>query len=144
MESQKVRRAVDDELLERPQHPASGVLAVDVVDDELGDERVVQVRDLVSAANSRVHAHADAGRLAVGRDPPRRGKESARHVLGVDPALDRVPAQDHVVLRDRERLAGGDEQLLAHDVDPGDGLRDGVLDLDARVHLEEEVLAVLR
>ena len=141
MESQEIRRAVDDELLERAQHPSPGVLAVDVVHDELRDERVVEARDLVSAPDTRVHAHADTRRLAVGRDPPRRREKSAGHVLGVDPALDRVPAQHHVVLRDRERLAGRDEHLLAHDVDAGDGLRDRVLDLDAGVHLEEEVLA---
>ena len=45
---------------------------------------------------------------------------------------------------DRERLARRDEDLLADDVDPGHRLRDRVLDLDARVHLEEEVLAVGR
>ena len=53
-----------------------------------------------------------------------------------------MAAEHDVVLRDRERLAGGDQDLLAHDVDAGDRLGDGVLDLDARVHLEEEVLAV--
>ena len=53
-----------------------------------------------------------------------------------------MPAQHDILLRDRERLAGRDEHLLAHDVDAGDGLRDRVLDLDAGVHLEEEVLAV--
>ena len=43
----------------------------------------------------------------------------------------------------RERLARGDLDLLAHDVDAGDHLGHAVLDLHARVHLEEEVLAVL-
>ena len=37
---------------------------------------------------------------------------------------------------------GGDTDLLAHDVDPGHGLGDGVLDLHARVHLEEVVRTV--
>jgi hypothetical protein len=41
-----------------------------------------------------------------------------------------------------ERLACRDEYLLADDVDPGDRLRDRVLDLYARVHLEEVVRAV--
>ena len=44
--------------------------------------------------------------------------------------------------RERERLACGDPDLLADEVEPGHELGDGVLDLDARVHLEEEVLAV--
>jgi hypothetical protein len=55
-----------------------------------------------------------------------------------------VPAQYHLVLRHGQRLAGRDPDLLAHDVDPGRGLGDAVLDLHARVHLEEEVVAVLQ
>ena len=65
--------------------------------------------------------------------------------LGVDPALDRVPAELDVLLGDRELLPGRDPDLLADDVDPGDHLGHAVLDLDAGVHLEEEVLvAVLK
>ena len=142
MEPEQGRRSVDDELVERAQHPAAGVLTVDVVDDELRDERVVEVRDLVTVSNPGVHAHPDPRRLAVGGDPPWRWKKPAADVLGVDAALDGVPPHDDVVLRERERLAGGDVDLLAHDVDARDGLRDRVLDLDACVHLEEEVLAV--
>ena len=75
---------------------------------------------------------------------PGRGQEPLAHVLGVDPALDRVPAQDDVLLPDGERLAGGDEHLLADQVEPGDELGHGVLDLDPRVHLHEEVVALAR
>ena len=42
----------------------------------------------------------------------------------------------------RERLAGGDPQLGLHEVDVGDLLGHGVLDLDPRVHLDEVVVAV--
>ncbi len=42
-----------------------------------------------------------------------------------------------------ERLAGGDADLLADDVDAGDHLRHRVLDLQAGVHLDEGELAVL-
>ena len=73
---------------------------------------------------------------------PGRGKEPARDVLRVDPALDRVTAQHDVVLRKRQRLPGGDEDLLPHDVDPRHRLRHRVLDLDARVHLQEVVRPV--
>ena len=54
------------------------------------------------------------------------------------------PRRYDVVLGDRQRLARGDQDLLAHDVDAGDLLGHAVLDLHARVHLEEEVLAVLQ
>ena len=71
-----------------------------------------------------------------------RGGEVLGRVLGVDAALDGVAAQLDVVLADRELLAGGDADALAHDVDARDHLGHAVLDLDAGVHLEEEVLAV--
>ena len=73
---------------------------------------------------------------------PGRGQEPLGGVLGVDPALDRVPGEAHVLLAERERLAGGDQHLLAHEVEAGDELGHRVLDLDAGVHLEEEVVPV--
>ena len=42
-----------------------------------------------------------------------------------------------------KRLAGGDADLLAHQVDAGDHLGHRMLDLQARVHLDEVELAVL-
>ena len=112
-----------------------------VPDDQLGDERVVDADDLRPLGHAGVDAHARPGRLAVGADRAGRGQEPLGGVLGVDPALDRVPGEAHVLLPERERLAGGDQHLLAHEVDAGDELGDRVLDLDAGVHLEEEVLA---
>ena len=53
-----------------------------------------------------------------------------------------MTAQLDLVLRDGDRLAEGDPHLLAHEVDAGDHLGHRVLDLDARVHLHEEVVAV--
>ena len=53
------------------------------------------------------------------------------------------PLQHDVVLRERQLLAGGDHQLLAHQVDAGDHLGDRMLDLDAGVHLDEVEAAVL-
>jgi hypothetical protein len=41
-----------------------------------------------------------------------------------------------------ETTAGGDPQLLTHDVDPGHELRDRVLDLESRVQLDEVERAV--
>ena len=74
------------------------------------------------------------------RDPGDRtgtGPEVVPPVLAVDAALDRVPAQRHGVLRDPQRKALGDGDLLGHQVHPGDRLGDRVLHLDAGVHLQE-------
>ena len=42
-----------------------------------------------------------------------------------------------------ERLAGGDADLLAHQIDAADHLGHRMLDLQPRVHLDEGELAVL-
>ena len=65
-----------------------------------------------------------------------RGQEGVR-VFRVDAALDRVALQHHVRLPDRQLVAGGDQQLLADQVDAGHQLGHRVLDLDACVHLDE-------
>ncbi len=76
----------------------------------------------------------------VGEHPTGGGEEVARRVLGGDPDLDRVAVERHVVLGEAERLAGGDPQLQLDQVEAGDELGDRVLDLQAGVDLEEEVL----
>src|SRR5262249_14637708 len=100
--------AADDELVECAQHAPARVLAADAVHDELRDHRVVERRDLASGDDARVDAHSGPARLVVRRDRPRRGQEAVAHVLGVDPALDRVPVQADVILPQRERLACSD------------------------------------
>ena len=144
VEPEERRRAFDAELREGAQHPRDRPVAVDVVDDELRDHRVVQLADLVACLDPRVDADPRPGRLAIARDPPGGRHEAPADVLGVDPALDRVPAQHHVLLPDGERLARSDEHLLADQVEAGDELRHGVLHLDPGVHLHEEVLALAR
>ena len=71
------------------------------------------------------------------------GEEALGGVLGVDAALDRVAVVLDVGGGERERLAGGDPQLLGDEVELGDLLGDAVLHLEAGVHLQEPELAVL-
>ena len=52
-----------------------------------------------------------------------------------------MPVGAHVVLGERQQLAGGDAQLQLDEVEAGDGLGDRVLDLQAGVHLQEVELA---
>ena len=101
----------------------------------------------LGAGVRRTAVEADAATAggAVRRDPAGVGPEAVRRVLGGDPALQRGTAQPDRVLVEaevREGLAGRDPQLGLHEVDVGDLLGHGVLDLDARVHLDEVVVAV--
>ena len=54
-----------------------------------------------------------------------------------------MAAQHDVALAEAQLLARGDADLLLHDVDAGDHFGDRMLDLHARVHLDEVELAVL-
>ena len=64
-------------------------------------------------------------------------------VFGVDAAFDGVAVDDDFLLRHWQVAAGGDADLLQHEVDIGDHLGDGMFDLDAGVHLDEVEFAVL-
>ena len=119
MEADQGDRPLDHELAERAQHPPPCVLAVVGVDDELRDQRVVDTGDLASLGHARVDAHAGPGGLAVGGHEPRGRQEAPGGVFRVDPALDRVAAELDLGLGERERLAQGDADLLADEVEPG-------------------------
>ena len=72
------------------------------------------------------------------------GSEALRRVLRRDAALQCGAAQHDAALVEPEvvqRLAGGDADLRLHQVDVGHLFGDGVLDLDAGVHLDEDMLA---
>ncbi len=43
----------------------------------------------------------------------------------------------YLILRKSERFAGGDTQLQLDEVQPGDRLGDGMLDLQPRIHFHE-------
>ena len=63
-------------------------------------------------------------------------REPARWILGVDAHLDRVSTASRATGAMKWR-AGGDAQLLAHDVDAGHQLADRMLHLQPRVELDE-------
>ena len=65
-------------------------------------------------------------------------------ILGVDAALDRMARRRDQPLRiEVERLAAGDPYLPPHEIDAGHHFRDRMLDLQARVHLQEVEGAVV-
>ena len=80
----------------------------------------------------------DGGSNDVERAAAGLGRSVGRHGLHVDPELDRVAARcglpDAGVV---ERRAAGEPQLRLHQVDARHFLGDGVLDLQARIGLDE-------
>ena len=131
------RAAVDDDghLRERPVQPGQRFVAVATGGDDLGDHRVVLRRDDIALAHAGVDPDARADRQREDLDRAGRGGERSLRVLGVEAGLDRVALG-------RRRLAlqpasGRDVQLQLDEIEPGRQLGDRVLDLQARVDLEE-------
>ena len=118
---------------------------VAAVGDELGDHRVIIDGDLVPLVNARIDP--DSARVLVRRheadEAAGGGQEVAERVLGVDPALDRPAVAADLLLSERQRFAGGDADHQLDKVEPGDHLGHRVLDLQARVHFQEEEALVL-
>ncbi len=141
--------AADAELAQGAVHPGDGGLRGGRPGGDLLQERIVVAGDdRAGIGRAPVQADPHAGGGAIGGDAAVIGDEAVGRILGGDAALDRVPVEMDVVLaggagRLDEALALGDQDLRAHDVDAGHLLGDGVLDLHAGVHLDEEELARL-
>ncbi len=132
------------ELLNRAAHTVDGLLAGSGPDRELGDQRIVIERHVPARVDAAVDTNARTRGFGVMNDFSGAREKAVGGIFGVDPALDGRAAQFHIFLAKVEMLAGGDAQLPADDVDTSDPLSDGVLDLQARVHLEEVELAIAR
>ena len=76
MKAEQRLDAADLELLERTEHAPPRVLAVDPVDYELREQRIVERRHLDPCLHAGVHPHSRPSRLAVARDPPGSGQEA--------------------------------------------------------------------
>ena len=133
--------AVDPGPAERGDEHPDRLLAVRGPRHHLGEHRVVEGGDLVARGEAAVDAHpraAEQGEPGVGREvegdqPTALG--DVRRVLGVEPHLDRVAGRRRA--SDLEVQPLGHGQLELDEVDPLHQLGDGVLDLEAGVHLEE-------
>src|SRR5699024_4754884 len=133
--------ALDDHFRQRQPRAGTRRVAVVAVGDELADQRVVVGRHGVAGVVMRIQAHAGAAGGVVFGDSAGCGDEGFR-VFGVDAALESMAAQLDVVLCVAQRFAGGDAQLLGHQIDAGDHFRHRMLDLDTGVHFDEMELIV--
>src|SRR5262249_7696264 len=134
--------AADDDLAQAAAQAGDALVTVAAMNDQLANQAVIIGRDRIAGIDGAIQAYAQAAGGVEIADQNRRGREGPR-VFGVDPALDRMAFENHVLLGERKREAGGDANLLANQVDAGDGFGDRVLDLQTGVHLDKEELAIL-
>src|SRR4026207_28671 len=90
----------------------------------------------------RVHADSRAARYVPGGYPARRRRKFVG-MLGIDPALDRVPTERDVFLPDRQFLSRSHQNLGLHDIYASNHLCHRMFHLYSRVHLDEIELALV-
>src|SRR5690606_8565515 len=129
--------ARDHELMQGAAHARNGLVPRASMHYQLGEHRVVEEADLASSINTAVPPYTrSSGDMQV-LYATRGGQESVGRVLTRYAALYRPAARDDILLPKRERVACGHAQLPLHQVDSRHQLGNGMLHLDARVHLQE-------
>src|SRR6202043_3541023 len=103
--------------------------------DQFCQQRVVIEADPRARLDAGVEAKA--ARRFYDRERPRHRLEGEIRPLRRDPRLDRMAVNADLTLGQRKLLARGRQQLPFNKVDAGDELGDGMLDLQACIHLEE-------
>src|SRR5208283_3413879 len=145
LEGEVRRDAANDEAVQCVVHPGDGLVAGAAVGDQLGNHGIIMDGYLITLENARIDP--DSAGVLVRRheadEAAGGGQEVAERVLGVDPALDRPALAADLLLSERKRFAGGDADHELDKVQPGDQLGNRVLDLESRVHLQEEEALVL-
>jgi hypothetical protein len=141
--------AADAEFAQGAAHAVEGDLVAVSAGDDLHEHRVVERRDDgAGETGGAVETDSEAAGRAVGLDASVVGHEFVFGILGGDAALEgETVARDvgllrHADLGRMQRVALGDEDLGAHEIEAGDDLGDGMLNLDTRIHLDEELVAV--
>ena len=142
--------AADAELAQRAIHALAGHREIPPHGGDLHQHRIIVGRDhRAGIARGGIQADAKAGGRAVVEDAAVIRREIFHRVLGGDAALDGEADAGNLVLRRdgkflaKQGMALGDEDLRAHQINPGDAFGDGVLDLDTRIHLNEEPVIVV-
>src|SRR5438874_4964360 len=129
--------ALDHQLVQRAMHSLDRELARRCPDNELGQHWIVMQCDLASRLDAAIPAQSRPGwQMQVSHSPGRR-QESICRILTRYAALHRPAAWRNVLLNERQSLTRRDAQLPLHEIYSSDQLRNRMLDLKARVHLEE-------
>ena len=142
-------------------HPRDRLRSILAPHNQLGDHRIVKRRDLVTGADAgvdpngsrpverfavRVAREGNVLRRCVVSQTPGRRQEARVRIFGVDPRLEGMAGDRERLLQFRQhrgqRLTGRHTQLPLDQIMAADHLGHRVLDLQPRVHLHEEEVAL--
>src|SRR5690606_24197687 len=137
----------DTELAQGAIHPVEGAWEIGPGGGDLDQERVVERGDdAAGVAHGAVEPNPESGGGTVVENLAVIGGELIFRILRRDAALNRKAVAGDVLLVGKldpgavEGFALGDEDLGTDDIEAGDHFRDRMLNLDTRVHFNEEPL----
>ena len=136
----------DVELVERALGALHGLLEIDAAAGHLYQQGVEVRRYLCAHRSCTVQTHASATRRTIRGQRTGIRAETIIRIFSGNAALQGRPGDGNLVLGEvniLQRGTGCDIHLGLHDVDAGDFLGHGVLNLHTRVHLDKDVVAAL-
>ena len=139
--------AANHKAIERLTHFGNRLKTVFTVDDELGNHRVVEHRNLAAVLHAGIDPHAVQLR-GVGRkhgffgrlkthQAAGAGQKTAKRVFGIDAAFHRPAVTLHVLLLKRQLFTCRHANHQLHQVQPGNAFGHRVLHLKAGVHFQK-------
>ncbi len=137
MEREVGRNTRHDVFRQRAAHSFHGLSAGGCPHGKLAHQRVVVGGDGRPFVRAGVVAHAGSSRYAQHLDGAGARQEAGSWILRVHATLDGVTAPSDVRLAVAEGLTRSHAHLLSHQIDAGNELGDGMLHLQACVHLQE-------
>src|SRR5690606_17826094 len=142
--------APNAEFAQRPDHAGDRLLRRWRPCRHLFQERIVVAGDdRAGIGGSAIQSDAEAGRPTIGSDAPVVGNEILLRVFGGDAALQRMTVQPDGLLRGDAAFRRADGRAIEEvdlrldDVDTRDLLRHRMLDLNARIDLDEIDVAAI-
>src|SRR3990172_2925586 len=134
----------DDKLIQASGSPAYRLIPCAAPHSQFGEHGIVIRGHDIAPVDIAIDPDPKPARGIVCRNPPRSGQKIIPRVLGINPAFDRRPADLDLILSKGEFLPGRNPDHLLNDINTGNLLCNGMLDLHPRVHLEKvEVLVFI-
>ena len=134
--------AANEVFVEGAPHAGNGGFTIGSIGHQLGEHGIVVERHSPALVDAAILADSRPAGLQQPGNFAGRGKEVVFGVFGVDAAFDSMSADGDIFLTEGQLFAGGNAQLEMDEIEAGDQFGDGMLHLQAGIHLQEVEVAV--
>src|SRR2546425_8454561 len=134
---------LDDKLIKCPLHTCNSCFAALSPNDQLGQQRIVVGRYLVTRVEMAIHAHSWSTRRQILFHRTRLRAEIRAGILRRNTAFNGMTMRAQVFLPELQRHASSNTDLLLDQVGTCHHLGHGMFDLQAGIHLHKIIMALV-